>query len=192
MNKMIRIAGLAAVCAIAMQMTGCANLKMSTPSASLENTATLRSANMTPVNVGTFTATGAAMGSKDKSISIRGGNSVESPVGPSFTEYLRETVKVEMAAAGLLDEKSSTVITGTMIDSDLESGNGSGYLVARFVVTRDGTVRFDRELKTTTTWESSFIGAVAIPAAAHGYESLYRMMATKLINDAEFRKAVAK
>ena len=194
MNKMIRIAGLAAVCAIALQLTGCANLKMGAPVATLDNTAALRTGKLAPVNVGTFVAGKDKMAGLDKSASMRGANSIESPYNASFTQYLREALKVELAAAGLLDPGAGTVVTGTMTDSDLDAaiGTGSGRLAARFVVTRNGAVRFDRELKTTSTWESSFIGAIAIPLAAREYEGMYRKLVTALLNDAEFRKAISK
>ncbi|MES2321127.1 MAG: hypothetical protein V4633_02570 [Pseudomonadota bacterium] len=193
MKKMIRFASFAALCAFALQLTGCANLKMSAPVASLDNTATLRAANLAPANVGSFVAS-KNMAALDKSASMRGANSVESPYDGSFTQYLRESLKVELAAAGLLDPNAATVVTGTMTDSDLDAaiGTGTGRLAARFVVTRNGAVRFDRELKTTSTWESSFMGAIAIPMAAQQYQGMYRKLITDLLNNAEFRKAMAK
>lgn len=69
---------------------------------------------------------------------------------------------------------------------------GTAPLAARFVVTRGGSVNYDRELKVDASWESSFIGAVAIPAAATQYEALYRKLVGALIDDADFRKAVSK
>jgi hypothetical protein len=193
MKKMIRFVGVSTLLLLAVQLTGCANLKMGAPVATLENTAALRAAGFVPANVGTFTA-GERMLARDKSVSVRAANSLESPIDSSFTQYLRETLKVELASAGLLDANSGTVITGTLIDTELDPAmsSGTGSLTARFVVTRDGKLRFDRELKVSSTWESSFIGAIAIPAAMREYEGLYRKLVTTLMNNAEFRKSMTK
>jgi hypothetical protein len=53
-------------------------------------------------------------------------------------------------------------------------------------------VHFDRELSVDTSWESSFIGGIAIPLAANNYEGLYRKLIGKLLDDPAFRVAVAK
>ncbi len=188
MHSFFRIATVAAVAAISLQLTGCANIKMSAPQAALENTAKLRSANMAPASVGNF-----APIAGDASVSIRGGNSVEAPSG-SFAKHLGETLKAELQSAGLLDAASTNVITGTMTSSVLNAniGTGEGKLGARFVVTRAGAVKYDRELNVDSSWESSFVGAVAIPLAANNYEGMYRKLITKLLDDADFRKALAK
>ncbi len=174
-----------------MQLTGCASIKMSAPQAALENTAKLPTANMAPTSVGSFTAD--AKAGSDASMSIRGGNSVEAP-GGSFARHLGDTLKAELQTAGLLDAASTNVITGTLTSSVLNSniGTADGKLGARFVVTRAGAVKYDRELTVDSTWESSFIGAVAIPLAANNYEGLYRKLITKLLDDGEFRKSLAK
>lgn len=191
MNPIFRIAAIAAVTLASLQLTGCASIQMSAPNAALENTAKLRTANMTQASVGSFAAD--AKAGSDSSMSIRGGNSVAAP-GGSFAKHLGDTLKVELQSAGLLDASSSNVITGTLTQSVLNSsiGTGDGKLGARFVVTRAGAVKYDRELSVDSTWESSFMGAVAIPLAANNYEGLYRKLVTKLLDDADFRSALAK
>jgi hypothetical protein len=189
MTSFFRIAAVAAVAAVSLQLTGCANIKMSPPQAALETTAKLRSANLAQASVGTFTA----LAGNDTSMSIRGGNSVEAPSG-SFAKHLGETLKAELQSAGLLDAASTNVITGTMTSSVLNAniGTADGKLGARFVVTRAGAVKYDRELSVDSTWESSFMGAVAIPLAANNYEGMYRKLITKLLDDADFRKSLGK
>jgi hypothetical protein len=191
MKTFFRIAAIAAVTAASMQLTGCANIQMSAPQAVLENTAKLRSANLAPAAVASFTADAKAGG--DNSMSIRGGNSVQAP-GGSFAKHLGETLKVELQTAGLLDAASTNVITGTLTSSVLNAsiGTADAKLSARFVVTRAGAVKYDRELSVGSTWESSFIGAVAIPLAANNYEGQYRALISKLLDDADFRKSLAK
>lgn len=193
MKQLTRVISLAAACVLAMQLTGCVSMKMSPPTASIDNTARLRGAALAPANVGAFTPAAGKIAALDHGTSVRG-NSLGSSVDDSFTQYLRETVKVELTAAGLYDIKAGTVITGTLTDSDLDAamGTGTGMLAARFVVTRDGAVRYDRELKVNSSWESSFMGAVAIPAAGREYEALYRKLVSSLLNDAAFRAALSK
>lgn len=192
MKKMIRLAVIAAAAVVSLQLTGCANLNMGAPQPTVDNVAKLRGMNMAPASVGTFKIAPAKAGS-DASVSMRGANSVQAPSG-SFAQYLGETLKTELQAAGMLDPAASTVITGTLTNTELDAaiGTGTAKLAARFVVTRAGAVKFDNELSVDSSWESSFMGAVAIPLAAQNYEGLYRKLVGKLLDDAAFRAAVTK
>lgn len=192
MFSLIRLAAVTAVTAAALQLTGCASLSMSAPQPSIDNTAKLRAMSMAPAAVGTFKVAADKAGS-DQSVSMRGANSLKAP-GGSFAQHLGETLKTELQAAGLLDPAAATVISGTLTNSVLNAdiGTGTGKLAARFVVTRGGSVQFDRELDVDSSWESSFIGGVAIPLAANNYEGMYRKLVTKLLDDPAFRTAVAK
>lgn len=191
MRPFVRFAALVAAAAVSMQLTGCANLTMSPPQPNIENTAKLRAANMAPVAVATFKVD-AAKSNMDTGTTIRG-NPLKAGSG-SFAQYLGESLKVELQAAGLLDPGSPTIINGTLTESEVNGdiGTGNAALAARFVVTRGDAVRFDRELKATDSWESSFVGATAIPLAAGHYEGLYRKLVAQLLDDEAFRAAVAK
>jgi hypothetical protein len=81
-------------------------------------------------------------------------------------------------------------LTSSVLNASI--GTADAKLSARFVVTRAGAVKYDRELSVGSTWESSFIGAVAIPLAANNYEGQYRALISKLLDDADFRKSLAK
>lgn len=187
-SRLLAIAATGAV----LLLTGCASSPMGVPQATIENTARLRSAQLAPARVGSFTLDTAKPAALDQSVGIRAAT-LTSPIGGSFAQYLGETLRVELAAAGLADPAAPTVITGTLTESDLDAaiGTGSGKLSARFVVTRDNAVRYDRTLSASSTWESSFVGAVAIPLAAGQYQGLYRKLAGQLFDDPEFRKALA-
>jgi len=54
------------------------------------------------------------------------------------------------------------------------------------------TVRFDTELPAKSDWELSFVAAVAVPAATHEYEALYRKLVGLLLSDPDFRQTLAK
>lgn len=194
-SGVVRVCWVVLLAAVSL-LAGCAEMPMTPPKPTIENAAKLRGGSpaIGPVEVGKFTLDAAQSASVDKGVSIRS-NMVRSPVDGSFAQYLRETLRVELQSAGLLDAKSDVVITGTLLDGTVEApvgGIGKAALAARFVVTRAGTVRYDRALRTEASWDSPFMGVAAIPQAAGQYEALYRKLVGTLLDDAAFRAAVAK
>lgn len=177
---------------LALQLGACAQLKLSDPKSSLDNTQKLRSAGIAPANVGSFTLDPRQPADMDKVMNMRGSNSVESPVGGSFSQHLKALLAAELEAAGLLDGASKTVISGMLTDNQLDVGmaEGTGQLAARFTVMRGTEKRYERELRATAKWESSFAAAIAVPAAANGYDSLYRKLVTQLLEDPDFIRAM--
>ena len=84
------------------------------------------------------------------------------------------------------------MISGFLTESSVESfGTGKGVLGARFIVSRAGAIRYERELTVDSTWQTSFIAGIAVPAAANEYEGLYRKLIGKLFEDPDFKKALA-
>jgi hypothetical protein len=193
MKRCIRLAAAAAMCILSLQLTGCAQLTMTPPKPTIENTVKLRGKALTPAAVGAFSPDPRILATSDKGASIRG-NGLRSPVNGSFAQYLRETLKVELQSAGLYDPDAGTVISGTLAESEVDASVGAGKasLAARILVTRAGKVRYDRELRVNTAWDSPFVGVVAVPLAAGEYERLYRSLAGTLFDDASFGQALAK
>jgi len=107
---------------------------------------------MAPVAIGDFSPVKNKDNSWDASISIRS-NSLASPIEKSFAKYLRETLTVELRAAGLLDPSSGIVISGTLLDNQLETpiGQAKGSITAQFVVTRGGKTLYDKVLTSSAT-----------------------------------------
>jgi hypothetical protein len=174
-------------------MTGCAQVVMNAPQATMENAQRLRTASMAPVNVGTFTLGAGMDPDHDTHMPVRGINAVIPP-DASFTQYLKATLAAELKASGLLDPNSNIVITGSLTDSKLSApiGTGTASIKARFVVTRYSVKRYDRELTAMASWDSPFLGAAAIPAAINEYQGLYRKMVAELLDDPDFKAAVVK
>lgn len=187
--QLVRRAFVAALILSGAVLTGCAQIKLGAPAANVDNIQKAKATGMAPVALGDFKP--AAGFKEDAAVSVRG-NSVASPVDASFAKYLKENLRVDLQAAGLLDAASRTVVSGELVDAkvDASMSQGAGSLVARFVVTRQGGKVFDKQLQVGSTWESSFMGPVAIPAAVNGFTALYRQLVTKLLDDAEFRAAV--
>lgn len=181
----------AAAAACVLQLAACAEMQMGQPKPTIATLTQVRGAGLAPVGVGTFTADTSRNASMDELVSIRT-NKLRSPVGGSFAQYLKETLSVELTAAGLLDPAADTVVSGVLSDSTVEApiGTGTASLGARFVVTRAGAVRYDRQLDVSAQWESAFVGVTAIPQAAGQYEGLYRKLVGTLLADPGFRTAV--
>jgi hypothetical protein len=142
--------------------------------------------------VGSFVLAPGKKPEMDRTLSLRAATLAAS--SGSFAQQLKDELVVELKAAGLYDEKSPLVIAGELTDSTVDTaiGTGTGRLAARITVSRAGTRVFDKEIVAVASWESSFVGAVAIPAAINNYGALYKSLVTKLIDDADFRRAMAK
>ena len=76
-----------------------------------------------------------------------------------------------------------------MVDAGMSTGKGR--LAAKIQVRRDGRTLFDKEVVAEASWESSFVGAIALPAAINQYGALYKTLVGKLFDDAEFKRALA-
>ena len=172
-------------------LTGCAQVPLGTPVASVDNIQKAKAVGMTKVNVGEFALAAGKDPKLDQSLAIRA-TSVVSPYDASFAKYLRETLRVELQAAGLLDPASATTIRGSLTVSQVDAAmsQGTGSLASRFIVVRAGKTVYDKELRVDATWESSFVGATAIPAARNEYSALYRKLVGLLLADPAFRAAV--
>ena len=190
LNSNIRYAGAAI---LMMWLVGCTTV-MPVPMASGENSQALRAANLAPANVGTFKLASErpALMNTELSGGLRGGN-VGAPSG-SYSQHLKDTLKAELQSAGLLDLQSGYVIEGQLTDSKVDAaiGTGTARLAARFQVLREGRTLFDKELVAEDSWDSSFAGAIAIPRAIEHYGGLYKSLVGKLLNDSDFRRALAR
>jgi hypothetical protein len=176
-----------ATCVVA---AGCA-MPIGTPRPSMPVLEELRSSGIEVMQVGSF-APDKSLKSGDGGIGLRA-MSISSPVNGSWSAYLGETVKVNLAAAGKLDDKAPLKLEGLLTESDVGTGLPQGHatLGAKFTLTRNGTTVFDRHVVVQDAWPSSFIGAEAIPDASNHYVGLYSMLALKLFSDPDF-KAAAK
>jgi hypothetical protein len=185
LQRLALIAGLAV-------LTGCASVKMPAPTPSAANAEKLRATKLVPSQVGSFKLAAGKPAAMDTSLSGLRGSSL-SPTNGSFAGQLRDEIAAELGAAGLLDGKSRFVIEGQLTDSmvDAAMSTGKGRLAARIQVKRDGQTVFDKEIVAEATWESSFVGAIALPAAINQYTALYKTLAGKLFDDADFRRALA-
>lgn len=176
--------------ALTVLVTGCANpgpfyspsianvelMKKSLPGANLRN--------------GTVTVDAAMPGAA--SLSIRA-NSMTSPIGAHFGDYIANALQQELVLAKLMDPRSDTVVSGQLLKNNIDAGGFStneGQIEARFVVKRNDAVKFDKVKKVEMKWDSSFVGAVAIPKALNNYPVMVQMLISSLVSDPDFAAAV--
>ena len=156
---------------------------------SINNVSMLKRTTTQAVSVGKFAPpTQAGAGA---SIGIRGG-SMTSPVGAGYADYLSAALQADLALAQRFAPGSKVAISGALMGTDIDAAMGmaSGYIEARFVVTRDGQVRFDKVKRGTHNWESSFAAAVAVPAAQNAYPVIVQNLLSDLFSDVDFQSAL--
>ncbi|MBX3653152.1 MAG: hypothetical protein KF686_03135 [Ramlibacter sp.] len=174
-------------------LTGCAQIQLGAPVPGIDNIQKARSAGIAPVSLGIFSLAPGKPAGMDQSVIART-NRIFSPYDSSFAKYLKENLAADLRAAGLLDAASAVVIEGQLTESELDAaiGVGTGSVAARITVTRSGAKVYDRELRVSGSWESSFVGAYAVSAAVNEYSLLYRKLVSALLDDPAFRRAAKR
>jgi hypothetical protein len=172
-------------------LSACVTVQLPAPNASAANALKLRGAGIAALAAGTFTLAPDRPKDMDKVLGGLRGSSA-TPANGSFALQLREVLVTDLKTAGLYDAASRRVIEGQLTDSQVDAaiGTGTGRLAARFVVRRDGVEVFNKELVAQGSWDSSFMGPIAIPAAINGYNALYATLVGQLIEDPDFRAAL--
>lgn len=180
---------------LALGLAGCANLSIGSPVATLENIAVARDSGIAPVALGRFSLAPGRPSGMDEKIVIRS-NSIRSPYDGSLAGFLKETLAVELRAAGLFDAASTVVVSGELTDSaiDVPMGNSpaSSTVAAKFIVTRGGARVYEREFRASENWTTKFMGVEEIPVAIGRYAVLHRKLVTDLLRDPQFRAAAQR
>ena len=120
-------------------------------------------------------------------------NTMTSPVGKNYGDYIAEALRQELELAKLYNPQSGIEISGTLLKNNIDAGGistNAGQIEARFVVTANGQVRFDKVKRIEKKWDSSFVGAVAIPLAANNYPVMVQSLVAALVTDPDFVKAI--
>jgi hypothetical protein len=156
---------------------------------SISNVETLKRSSG-PVTVGVF-AVKPGMPNAN-AVGLRAASMV-SPVGADYAAYLGDAIRQELELAGKLSPKSNIEVSGVLTRNEINAGGLStndGVLEALFTVKKDGAVRYNKAKRADASWESSFVGAIAIPKAQQQYPLLVQSLLGQLIGDAEFQAAV--
>jgi hypothetical protein len=182
---------LSAVLVVAALASGC-TINAPRYSANYAGVTDLKTANLAPVKVAEV-AKASGPKKKTEALTIRG-STYNSPYG-SFESYLNSALREDLAQAGLMAEKSDTVVSTTLIRNELDgSGFSTGFaeIEARFEVRRAGSVVYDRTKTARQEWPSSFVGGIAIPRAAQNYPLAVSKLLGTLYADPQFIAALKK
>lgn len=177
----------AGVLAGTVSLCGCVTALAPAYQPSVANTETLMAHQQSKMAVGQFDA---ANGVNNTSLNVRGSTMTGGKDG-KFSTYLQDALTAELRNAGRYDEGSRTRVHGTLTTNTLSAGmsNVSAKVGAHFVVDRDGAKVFEKSLDTEHQAESSFIGAIAIPAAMENYPATIQQLLGKLFADPDFVRA---
>ncbi|HET6911914.1 MAG TPA: hypothetical protein VFH71_01080 [Rhodanobacteraceae bacterium] len=184
------IVRLAIVSAAAFLLGGCISAPPPKYQPGISNTQVLIQPAREKLGVGKFNA---APGVENAHLSVRG-SSLNGGSDGTFSGYLRDALITELQTAGKYDANADTQISGTLTDNRLETPikTGSADVAAHFVVTRSGSTVYDKTLSAHHEWESSFMGAVAIPTAMRNYATAVQKLLGQLFNDPDFIEATTK
>lgn len=124
------------------------------------------------------------------SVSARA-NPIRSPEG-SLSKHVQHALEGELRLAGLLAPSSARQLQVRLRQNSLTAGMGSGNgVISADFDLREGDVSLYSGSKTVTSvWDSSFVGAIAIPSAANAYNPLVRKLLAELYQDPAFIKAL--
>jgi hypothetical protein len=182
----VRIGHLLVVIAIALLATGCA-LQAPRYQPSLDNLEVLKKS-PTSVALGAFSVQSGAGGP----ISLRG-NPMASSVGADYAAYLADALQQELALAGKLDPKSKIEVSGVLLKNDISAAGistNSGEIEARIIVKNNGAQRFDKTKRAELSWDSSFLGGIAIPKAQQQYPLIVQKLLAMIWTDPDFQAAL--
>jgi hypothetical protein len=183
MKRMLRVL---AVLGTVLLASGCA-LKAPNYVPSIDNVGLIKGGGAS-MAVGSFTVQAGVA----PAISLRS-NPMSSPVGADYAAYLAEAIRQELGLAGKLDPASKIEISGVVTKNDIAAGGistNSGEIEARIVVRNGGAVRFDKLKRADMSWESSFVGAIAIPKAQQNYPLIVQRLLGAIWSDPDFQKAL--
>lgn len=168
-------------------LAGCVSTPALTYQPSIDNSERLLS-DRSKLDVGRFEA---AAGVENRRLGMRG-SSLNGGSDGTFSTYLKDALVIELTEAGRFQPMAATVVSGRLVENRMSaagSSQGKATMAADFVVMRGGEQVYARTIRVENTWEASFIGAIAIPAAIQGYSATVQKLLGELFSDPEFRRA---
>lgn len=178
----------AAALAALLTLAACATAPAPAYQPAVANLQALR-ASATAIAVDDF---GAEAGVDDSRLGMRADAMTGAGSDGAFSTYLQQALEKELRAAGRLDAAAGLRLSGTLTENRVDAANlsvGRAWIGARFVLTREGRAVYDKMHNVEHEWESSFIGALAIPAAMQGYSATVQKLTGQLFADPAFIEA---
>ena len=133
--------------------------------------------------------------SKDfMTISLRSAQ-MTSPYGGSFSKYLEESLTEHLKYASLYNESSNIKVTVSMLKNDVDIMGfsiGEADISAKFTVYKHNKIIHNKVYSIHHTWDSSFIGQVAIENALNNYPIAIQKLINKFTLNQDFLKKIKK
>jgi hypothetical protein len=126
-------------------------------------------------------------------ITLRGAT-LASPKG-TFAQYLEDALVQDLREISAFDPAAGLRIDATVLKNTMDvSGfsTGSGQMEVDLSVKRGATTLHRKTYQASTSFESSFAGAVAIPKGQLEYANLVRALLSKVYADPQFINALKK
>jgi len=117
-----------------------------------------------------------------------------SPINNSFADYFGDAVTKDLKAAGKFDASSPRVLTGVLVKNYLTAAGtqvNESDLQVRFRLAQGRNTLYDKLIQAQNQWESSFMGAIAIPRALDNYVATIQKLINNLFSDPDFIRASA-
>lgn len=169
-------------------IAGCATMPVPSYPASVDTTQSLLQHREVSMAVGSFSA---LAGVQNEKLPLRADQLSAGGADGTFSNYIKNALITELNTAGRFDERSPIRIDGVLLHNEMDAGLGkaSATLAIHFTVTRAGVCVYDKSLTILHKWDSSFIGAIAIPAAVQNYVGAVQKLLSKLLMDPDFVRA---
>lgn len=113
----------------------------------------------------------------------------------TFAQYLEDALIQDLKDIAAFDAAAGTRIDATILKNDIDvSGfsTGTGRMDVEVTVTRNAKTSLKATYSASTTFDSSFAGAVAIPKGQAEYGNLVRTLLGKVYADPQFINALKK
>jgi len=188
---MIIFPKLSAVLAIAILVSGCATITAPTYTPHYESIDRLKKNNIEKMSLGEVQPRDPS--ASVNKIKLRAAVLVSS--NGTFANYLESAIRSDLMEMGLYDPTSTTQVDASLIKNDINiSGFNTGYgeMEVMLRVSKKDGPKFEKVYSVNTQFESSFVGAVAIPKGQNEYPNLVRALLQKVYVDPAFIEAVKK
>lgn len=179
-----------AVLALALLTAGC-SATASPPDTSIRAVRAASAADFPPIALGAFTPSRTLRRGADRSVNLRG-MAIKPANKRSFSQFLGETIEVQLRLAAKLDPASPIRLSGEMTEISVNTavGKAGGAIAATFRLTLRDRIVFEKSLRAEASWNGSFIGVVAVMNSEREYAALYPQLVETLFADPDFRAAL--
>lgn len=171
--------------------SGCSTLTPPPYSADYQTLDQLRKQPLEKISVGAFQPRN--LDAPVNRISLRAAT-LAGPKG-TFAQYLEDALIQDMQEIAVFAAGAGTRIDATILKNDIDiSGfsTGTGRMDVELTVTRNAKTQLNKTYSAMSTFNSSFIGAVAIPKGQSEYGTLVRALLSAVYADPQFINALKK